>query len=312
MAAMYTTAFRAMGSQVEVWLETPADGEAILRQVPVWVETLEACLSRFRPQSELSQLNARSGQWVPVSDTLFTNVKVAKHGARLTNGLYNPLILPAMIAAGYDRSIELLTPAQDAPSELVHLNIPDWRSIEIDIKNQAVRLPFGAGIDLGGVAKGWSANLIVKRLAAYGPCLVSMGGDIVAGDAPTGCDGWQIEVAEPASDVANVLAVSLKQRAIVTSGVDRRRWQRGGQQYTHIIDPRTGCPTETDIQSVTIIHPNAPTAEAYAKAVLIAGSETGLRWLGEQWNAEGMIVRQDGAVLATGTFQPYIVKEAMQ
>jgi thiamine biosynthesis lipoprotein len=276
------------------------------------MESIEAQLSRFRPESELSQLNASNGRWVSVSDTLFANLQAAKHGARLTGGLYNPLILPAMIAAGYDGSIELINPAEIVPPDTSHLSVPEWQSIEIDMKNQAVRLPAGAEIDLGGIAKGWVADLMVRRLSTFGPCLVSAGGDIVAGDAPEGYDGWHVQVAEPASDLANLLAVSLKQRAIITSGLDRRQWQHDNRQYSHIIDPRTGCPVETDIQSVTIIHRHAPTAEVYAKAVLIAGSEAGLNWLNGQWNSEGMIVCKDGAVLATRTFQSYIVKEVNQ
>src|SRR5690606_37767155 len=90
--------FWAMGCQVMVQLETEADGTALLRDVPAQVEALEACLSRFRPESELMQFNKQAGQWVRLSETLFENIYVAKHAARLTDGLYNPLVLPALLA----------------------------------------------------------------------------------------------------------------------------------------------------------------------------------------------------------------------
>ena len=104
MSRPYGITFRAMGSQFNVWLETDANGEAVLKQVPGWVEAIEARLTRFRPESELSRLNARSGKWVAVSDTLLQAILAARRAAWLTDGMCNPLVLPALVAAGYEHS----------------------------------------------------------------------------------------------------------------------------------------------------------------------------------------------------------------
>src|SRR5690349_21385671 len=98
----YTAAFRAMGCQINVWLETDQDGQRLLQTVPAEVEAFEAVLSRFRPESELSRLNQQTGEWVEVSETLLANILAAKQGARITNGLYHPLLHDALVAAGYD------------------------------------------------------------------------------------------------------------------------------------------------------------------------------------------------------------------
>lgn len=298
---IYAITFRAMGCRVEIKLDAP-DGDAILAGMPAKFDALEDCLSRFRPDSELMRLNAQAGAWVAVSDVLFNNIHAAKHMARLTDGLFNPLVLPALVANGYDRSFESLRPHSEAPARPAL----DWRAIELDFASQQVRLPAGGAIDLGGSAKGWSAQRIAAELAAYGPCLVNIGGDVAVRGAPEGLPGWQIDIADPTSS-DNLGAVWLHDAAIVTSGVDYRRWTGAdGQTRHHIINPVTGMPAETDLLTATIIHPDAATAEAYAKAVLLKGSETGLAWLDERWHAAGLIVRQDGAVVATTDFVNYL------
>jgi thiamine biosynthesis lipoprotein len=294
-----------MGCQINVWLETANNGEGILQQVPVWTEEIEARLSRFRPESELSRLNARPGSWVKVSDLLLENIMAAKQGARLTDGLYNPLTLTALINAGYENSFEKLTPS-DAKVEAVH--VPDWREIRIDREGHAVCLP--APIDLGGVAKGWTAQYITNQLKAFGSCVVDIGGDMVVHD-PINEPGRAIEVGEPGDEGGYILKVALKTGSIVTSGTDYRCWQKGGQPQHHLIDPRTGLPAQTDVVSATVIHPHTPTAEAYAKAILILGSDAGLAWVNQQWERAALVVRDDGAVVSTDTFQKFVLEGAL-
>lgn len=306
MISHYTLKFRAMGCGLDVQIETGADGRDILAAVPAKVEAIEAALSRFRRESELSYLNRHSGEWITVSDALFENVHAAKHAARITDGLYNPLVLPAMIASGYDRSFEQI--------RKVHPGIPakpaDWHAIELRIDTRAVRLPRGSALDLGGIAKGWTASKLADELQQHGPCLVNIGGDVVVRGAPAGEDGWRIDVEDPVEN-APILRVTVQDTSIMTSGIDYRRWHADDDKLVHhIIDPRTGSPAQTDVESVTIIHHHALTAEAYAKAVLILGSQDGLDWLNRQWQAAGLVVRSDGAVLST-SYWPFHSTERM-
>lgn len=306
MTTQYVTAFRAMGCKVNVWLDTDEDGQTLLQQAPAWIEDIEASLSRFRPESELSRLNQHLNTWMPVSDVLMDNLLAAKQAARITNGLYNPLVLDALVAAGYDRSFDQISdsesPAHAAP-------VLSWRDIGIDFMERRACLP--ARMDLGGVAKGWTAQTIAERLAAYGACLVDIGGDIAVRGAPANQPGWEIQVDDPAEPDTIVAKVCLTNGSIVTSGIDYRRWRRGGQLLHHLIDPRTGSPANTDVLSVTVIHSDASAAEAYAKAILVMGSQVGLEWLQQQWESAAMVVRTDGMVLATRSFTPYMVQEGV-
>lgn len=298
MSDIYRIEFRAMGCKVEVQLETEADGISLLNQMPAKLESYEAILSRFREHSELSYLNRHAGQWVEVSDVLFDVIQQAKHGARRTDGLYNPLVLQQMIANGYYTSFEAI----GQPITKLPPKVAKWEHIGLRLKTKHVLLPIGSAIDLGGIAKGWASAKIADELHQYGACLVNIGGDITMRGAPSGQSGWEIEIDDPLSGQP-LTTLFLKDTTIITSGMDYRRWVGAdGQQRHHIIDPRTGQSAITDVLAATLIHPHAPSAEAFAKAVLLMRSSTGLKWLHRHWQAHGLVVRQDGCVMATPNF----------
>ncbi len=287
-----------MGCQVNVQIETEADGGAILRQIPFEIEAIEARLSRFRPDSELMQLNRRAGEWFGASEVLFENVQAAKHAARLTDGLFNPLVLPAMLANGYDRSFEQI----NMPNTTENISAADWRGIELRLPTREIRIPANSALDLGGIAKGWTAARLADGLAKIGSCLVNIGGDMAVRGAPDGLPGWQIEVSDPFTDTS-LVSLYLTNTTIVTSGVDFRRWSAPeGRTHHHIVDPQTGRSAETDVLTATVVHPHAPTAESYAKAILLRGAEAGLNWLNQQWHAAGLVIQHDGKVLTTSNF----------
>ncbi|WP_119071387.1 FAD:protein FMN transferase [Aggregatilinea lenta] len=289
----YVISFRAMGSQINVWLESAEDGPAILQVVPDWVEAIEAALSRFRLESELSRLNQRVGKWTDVSELMQANLSEALRAARATDGLVTPFVWSALVAAGYDRSFEAMQEATNigTPSPLSY-----WQAVQLDAETRQVWLP--DRIDLGGTAKGWTAQTIAHRLAVHGACLVDLGGDIVGSGGP-----WRVDLHDPFHPSTPFVSLTLRDRAVATSGTDYRRW---GVNQHHIIDPRTGAPALTDLVSVTVIHHDAVLAEAFAKAVLIQGAVAGLNWLAQQEGAIGLAFKHDGSVMATENFSAYI------
>lgn len=299
---MYYIEFRAMGCKVEVQLETEGDGYALLNTLPSQLEAYEAILSRFREDSELLHLNRNTGRWVTVSDTLFQVVQQAKHGARRTYGLYNPLILKQMVANGYAHSFEKVDRLISQATQPAQ----NWQSIGINLETQEVYLPVDCAMDLGGIAKGWVSAEIARQLGQHGACLVNIGGDITMTNAPSGQAGWEIEIDDPFT--GNVLtSFHLTNTTIITSGIDYRQWTTSdGVNKHHIIDPRTGYPADTDILTVTIIHPHAPSAEVFAKAVLLVNSQAGLEWLHQQWRTKALVIRQDGCVMATTNFNSLV------
>ncbi len=264
--------FQAMGSHIHVWLNTPTIADAqILNDIPVWFEQWEKTFSRFRPDSELAMLNASAGQWVRASPAMLATVAASVQMSAETRGLFNPLILPALETAGYDHSF---TEVDFKPGRSRHdpaAMIADWREISIDHDRQAIRLPDRAQIDLGGIAKGWAAQQAADRLSTLGACLIDAGGDIVAKGAPDDSGGWLVSIHKP--DGPGILyTLLLTDSAVATSGTDYRHWIRDGKVLHHLIDPRTGLPSESGVRSATVIAPEAVQAEAWAKAALISGT----------------------------------------
>ncbi|GIV83110.1 MAG: FAD:protein FMN transferase [Candidatus Roseilinea sp.] len=302
---MQQIAFRAMGCQMRAVVDAPGDAATdLLRNVPVWFAAWEGQLSRFRPDSELSRLNARTGQWVEVSPTLWEVLHVALDAARRTEGLVVPTVLGAMQSIGYALPFEAMSRDDIVVLTYAPPSNPDgWRRIQADPTRHAVRLPHGVLLDLGGVAKGWCAEQAARRLAAYGPALVDAGGDIAIVSAADRATDFPIGIAAPANAATTPDAllgvISLQAGGVATSGRDYRRWRIGDRWVHHLIDPRTGQPAQTDVLTATVIAPTAVQAETAAKVAVILGSEAGLAWIEKQGNMMALLVCEDGRIIST-------------
>lgn len=184
---------------------------------------------------------------------------------------------------------------------------PPLREIIVDPRQRTLCLPAGAGLDFGGVAKGWAAHQAAQRLSAFGPSLVSAGGDVAVSGPLLSGEPWQVGVEDPfgGSDYIEMLYLE-GAGGIATSGKDHRHWTRGGLFRHHIIDPRTHQPAMTDVLAATVIAPTVMRAEALAKAALISGSAAGLALLDEHAGAEGILVLDDGSRLFTRGIEQYL------
>jgi len=249
--------FRAMGTDVELLLDAE-DGEqtrSALRAVEEEFERLEAILSRFRPESDLSRLN-REGK-IEAPPDLERVVELALDARERTNGRFDPTIYDALTRAGYDRSFEQVA-AEAEGDGWEGTRCGGW--VTIDAETGAIELEPGFHIDLGGIGKGYAVDRAIEILAVSGPCLVNAGGDL----AVRGKEPWPVGVEDGPT-------LELTRGAIATSGRDQRRWRRDGQERHHLIDPATGRPSETDLLRVTVVASSAVEAEVLAKNLFLAG-----------------------------------------
>ncbi|MCB8987786.1 MAG: FAD:protein FMN transferase, partial [Ardenticatenaceae bacterium] len=300
-----------MGCQMALWLEldSAARAESLLREAEAMFARAERCLSRFDAGSELSQLNAQPGVWTPVSNMLWEVVVQALFMARETGGLFDPTLLSALEAAGYDRSFEQLPDAQwhAAPTAVSHLG--QWQGVRLNAEGQAVWLPPGVRLDLGGIAKGYTAQQVVDFLSDWGPCLVDAGGDLTAGVAPDGWPGWPVAVSAPfrraEEERPELFPLWLVEGTMATSGVDFRRWQQNGHAAHHVIDPRTGCPAATNLLTVTVLARTAVRAEAWATAGLVAGTAVAEQRLTALGLAAALI-DDSGSISFTPALAPFV------
>ena len=201
---------------------------------------MERRWSRFLPTSELSRLNGAAGKPVIVSADTFSVITSAVDAWEQTDGCFDPTVHDALCVTGYDRTFAEVAERADRPGSTSPT--PGCADIELDPHLCAVRLPVGVRLDLGGIAKGVAADLVVSRLLEAGVdgACVNVGGDIrVEGHAPTS-EGWIIELAFGGQLRRRV---KLAAGAECTSTTTKRRWMTVDGERHHIIDPRGGCST---------------------------------------------------------------------
>lgn len=267
------------------------------------LEELEALWSRFRADSELSLLNSSPGAWVDLSPPTTALISRAVRAWELTGGLFDPTVLPALESAGYTRSFEALPlelPTGTPP-------VPAPGCSEIEIQRDRVRLPPDVRLDLGGIGKGYAADLVAEELRAGGAtgACVNLGGDVrTLGSAP-GASSWVVAVEDEAHPGTDLAWLALAEGAVATSTRLRRRWRRQGRDSHHLIDPTSGAPTTNEVASVSVVAGETCWAEVLAKAALIAGMPAGIALL-EAHGVAGLLVTEDGTAHSAGPWERFV------
>ena len=296
MTVLRRSFFAAMGTRVEVTV--PHDAE---RGVEALVQRLfaqrEAALSRFRPGSELSRLNAAAGTTVPVGALLLASVESALAGARATDGAFDPSLNAQIRRLGYDRSFDEIAAGPGMREGGGIGPGGAWRRIVIDRDWSCVTLPGGVALDLGGIAKGMAvdASIALLRDAGVEAALVSAGGDLAVLGRPPGRAGWTIDVRTPRGGAP----LTLERGAIVTSGIERRSWRQGGLERHHLLDPATGLPARSGVWSASAVAATCERAEVAATAAFVLGAGAGARFLARN-GLTGLIVTPSGGCLPVG------------
>ena len=258
LVALERRLFEALGGECEIY--TFGLGAARLAEAESWVHEMHDRLTRFSPSSELSRFNESAGSWAEVSPLVESLLRECLRAHELSGGLVNAAVLPALLAAGYTRTFS------EGPTRVTASVIPPALPEVLELRSGSARLRQGASIDLGGIAKGFLAD----RLAAdLGPnSLVNLCGDLYArGGGDTG-DGWPVGMGEK--------TVLLLDMGAATSGTRKRSW---GPDLHHLIDPRTGLPSRSDLAEASVIARTGADAEIFAKTALLLGSTQAAEYL---------------------------------
>ena len=282
--------FRAMGMDVAVIAPTPIDDaerRAFRRassRVRALFHDVDRRFSRFIPESELSSVNARAGRPQTVSAAFAELLARALAAARETGGLFDPTILPALVAAGYDRDYEeLLAGPPVAPSRPPASG--RWSDVALD--GRSLLLPLGAALDFGGIAKGWAVDQAVACVADLPWALVDAGGDLGVAGRPE--QPVPVGIADPSDAGIEILRLEVDGGALATSSTVGRAWGAG---LHHLIDPRTSRPARTGVLQATAWAPTCTEAEVRAKWALLGGPPVLAQ-------IPGVLVMEDGTVLSS-------------
>ncbi len=238
---------------------------AVDMSVNLWVEN-----------SIISKVNRN--EEVALDSIFIDNFRIAQEAARLSDGYFDPTISPIVAAWGFSyKNGDTLTPQLiDSLRTLV-----DYRKVRIEnghiIKdNPAITLDFNA------IAQGYTSDLIASFLESQGVVnyLVDTGGEIMTkGGKPNG-QPWIVGIEKPAdnenSEQVVQTRIAVRDKGVVTSGSTRKYVERDGKRYSHCINPKTGCPVEHHVLSVTVTADNATWADALASICMVMGLEQSL------------------------------------
>jgi len=271
---------------------------------------VEVLMSVRLRDSQLSRLNcAEPGKFVPLSDELLAVLNDAKQLAAQTDGAFDvtvgPLITLWRQAGRTDKA--------PSPRQITQVRAQcGWEGFEL-LAGGAKRLRAGATIDLGGIAKGYGIDRAVEAMRRTGAAggLVDVGGDIRCFGTPPDRRAWRIGVRNPfhPSGDKMLMILNVAEGAVCTSGNYFRYCTIGGRRYSHIIDPRSGRPTEA-AASVTVWAPTATVADAWATALSVLGPD-GLSLLGTDGRIEAMLVvgtEQDHRIVKTDGFDKLLAR----
>jgi FAD:protein FMN transferase len=309
--------FSVFGTTATLLVSEPGQVQAARVIADAELAAVDLACSRFRPDSELSRLNAAGGAVTTVSELFADLVEAALRAARLTDGDVDPTCGQALAEIGYDRDFAELRAAQAQAGQAQAAGVPEaggpahrlrragrvtgWRSVQLDRERRQVRLANGAQLDLGATAKARAADRCAEIIAGRLACgvLVSLGGDMaVAGPAPAG--GWRVRVTDDhaAGPAAPGQTVTIRSGGLATSSTTVRTWTgSGGQRVHHIINPATGESARSCWRTVSVAAGNCVDANTASTAAIIR-SAAALPWLRDA-GLPARLVREDGSVETT-------------
>jgi FAD:protein FMN transferase len=294
-----------------------------------WFGEVDLRLSRFHQGSELCALNRAAGHWFVASPLLYSAVSIACHSAEASSGRFDPTLLPQIEALGYDRDFALIAGRETTPVGSPSVSAPPpplqgWRGIELDPERRRIRLPADVRLDLGGIAKGWAADVALHRFCLlFSGALINVGGDMRVRGGPATGQLWSVGIRDPRQELArppdaphipgtirgpdqtraaesHVAFLSFSRGGLATSGALRRWWLQGGKRRHHLLNPETGLPIELWlderdtrpeagdamplIATATALAPTAARAEVAAKVALLRGYPAALRAVEAAWD----------------------------
>lgn len=262
------------------------------------INRLETVLSAEKQESDIYKLNETG------SGTLSTDTKNIVSKAleinKTTNGAFDISIYPLMVKWGFTTQ-KYNVPSKNEISKL--LKDVDSSKIIFDEKSGNIKLKENMKIDLGGIAKGYTSNRVMQIFKECGvkSGLVSLGGNVQALGTKTDGTAWQIAIENPDKSSDYIGVVSVKDKAVITSGGYERYFEKNGKTYHHILDPETGYPAESGVKSVTIVSDDGTLADALSTSLFVMGKEKALDYWREHKNEfDTVLVEDNGDITITG------------
>jgi thiamine biosynthesis lipoprotein len=296
-----TDAIMGTNIYVEVWSDDAAKGDEAIDAVMADMRRIDELMSHYKPESQLSQINARAAQEpVQVDPELFDLIKLSTHYSIITEGAFD--ITYASVGHLYDYPHHVKPTEEQIKAALPGVN---WRNMLLDPVHHTVHFERpGMRIDLGGIGKGYAVDRGIAILQARGfdHALVTAGGDSrIIGDRMG--RPWWVGIRNPDDKNKVVTRIPLTNSAMSTSGDYERYFDEGGVRYHHIIDPRTGH-SASKVRSATILGPTATETDGMSKTAFVLGPEKALEIINRMPQYDAIFVTPDGRILYSNGLAP--------
>ena len=262
------------------------------------IERLDTLLSTGNAGSEIVKLNEQKS--ATLSEDGGYLVKRALELNKETDGAFDIAIYPVMEAWGFPIQNFRVPSADELTGLLKHVDAAkisyDKDTREISFEDDQMK------IDLGGIAKGYTSSRIMDIFKENGITsgLVNLGGNVQALGTKTDGSNWRVAVQSP-DDTEDYLGVlSIRDKAVITSGGYERYFEQDGVTYHHIIDPKTGYPAENGLVSVTIVSSDGTLADGLSTSLFIMGEEKAAEfWKAHSNEFEAIFATDDGTIYVT-------------
>ena len=274
---------------------------ALLEEAFALLEQLDARLDRHDEASEVARINEAAGrEAVAVSEDTFALIARAKELSLVTDGAFNPLLGAISDLWGFGTE-QAHVPDSERIASL--LDSVDISALVLDDAEGTVYLASPSiELDLGGIAKGYAADILASFLRenGVGRAIINLGGNVWCLGCRSDGSAWVVALQDPeAADGSWFTTVSVCDSSVVTSGSYQRFFVEDGVTYHHILDPATGWPAESDIASVTVVDSDSTKADALSTALFVMGREAAEAWCLEH-GIKAVILSTDGEMLRIG------------
>lgn len=288
-----------MGTVVKISLY---DGEEkILDKAFERVHEIEDLVSINKDGTEIDKLNENAGiKGIKLSDTSYNIIDKALYYSKLSNGGYDATIGP-LVKLWSIGLPEAKVPTQKEIDETIKKI--DYSKVKMNPNTKEVFLSQkGMMLDLGSIAKGYTADEIVKilRNESVNQAIIDVGGNIYAMGLKDGEKNWKIGIQNPFDERGSIVgSIEISDKSVVTSGVYERFIKKDGVKYHHILNPRTGYPYETDIAGVSIITDKSIDADALSTLIFTKGLSEGLKFVEKLENVDAIFITNESKVYIT-------------
>jgi thiamine biosynthesis lipoprotein len=275
-----------MGTVVEITV-IPANEEAIKEAFDA-IKKVDQLMSTYKPESEVSILNRQGENQLSPQTTQI--IQEAIKFSEMTEGAFDITCRPLINLwkrAKQEEKIPTLQEIEEAK------NLVSYEKIALE--GDLVKFgQLGMEIDLGGIAKGWAVDKAIQALRKreVKAALVNAGGDLYALGKRGLWKKWEVGIQHPRDQEKILTTIEVSNRGVATSGDYRRYFTLEGRRFSHIVDPRTGETVEEVPMSVTVVAPDATTADALATGIFVLGPEEGMKLIESLPGVEGLIVSE--------------------